>query len=270
MIAVQMVDENQILQAYEKLVHYAIHKFYPYRNGVEYEDLFQIGSIALLEAYRAYKPDRGASFSTWAILNIKTAMFKTIRKNKALKRKGCVLSLDAVRNGTEFRLIDAIDDERAIQDFEEVLLKICLEEGSYIMPTKPIRKQVPIAPAAPVHTSIDLSSFIVFNASNAAVNSRDTVAIGVTKTGKVTLSAAIGARYQAGETLEVLINKTANIIVVRQSENGIKCRTNGKNTIGRILSCRALTNYIGGKKIDLPIRFRAEWDDSVQGFVGKR
>lgn len=262
--------EEQLIRDYSKLIHYAIHKYYPYRYGLEYDDLFQIGSIALLKAYRYYQPDRGASFVTFALINLRSAMYDTIRKNTAAKRCGRVVSLDAFRNDTETCLLDILDDRQAIEQFDAMLLKICLEEGNYIMPTRQIKKSVPIPIEAPVRTSIDLSSFIVFNAGNSTVSSRDAAVIGVTKTGKVTLSSAIGSRYQAGEALEVLVNQTSNIIVVRQSDKGIRCRTNGKNTIGRVLSCRALTNYLTSKKIDLPIRFRAEWDDSVQGFVGKR
>jgi hypothetical protein len=78
----------------------------------------------------------------------------------------------------------------------------------------------------PVNTVLDLAEFITFNAFN-SVSNRACCSINVGKSGRVTLSSAIGATYKIGTKLEVLINKKSNIIVVRQSENGIKCRING-------------------------------------------
>lgn len=123
-------------------------------------------------------------------------------------------------------------------------------------------------PETPVTTSLDLSTFIVFNAFNSTI-ARNSAIISVTRSGKVTLSAPIGEKYDAGDKLEVLVNQAATIIVVRQSNNGISCRSNGKNTTGKLVTCKALINMLMKKKIEFPIRFRAEWDEAVQGFVGK-
>ena len=265
------IGENQIIPFYGNLIHYAIHKYYPYRYDVEYEDLFQIGSIALLKAYRAYNPDKGMRFTNYALLKIQSALYDTIRKKTAQMRRGRAVSLDSTLLNTDFCLIDTIADEKADQEFDRVLIKICIEEGSYTMTTTPARKRTKATPVpeTPVTTSLDLSNFIVFNAFNSTV-SRDSAMIGVTRSGKVTLSSPIGAKYTVGAKLEVLVNQPATIIVIRQSNNGINCRPNGRNTAGKLIACKALTNMLMKKKIELPIRFRAEWDERVQGFVGKR
>lgn len=272
MLPGQIVNEDQVIQDYTKLIHYAIQKFYPYRQGIEYEDLFQIGSIALLKAYRQYRSDREANFVTYAVLKLKSAMYDAIRKSQRDKRKGNIISLDAARyDDSEVCLHDAIADNRAAEEFDVVLLKICLKEGSYSMQKNERRlllKNEPVD-AAPVTTTFDLSNFIVFNASNTAM-SRNVSIITITKSGKVTLSSSLGAQYQTGDKLEVLINQSSSVVVVRKSDNGIRCRINGKGTVGKTITCKALTNLLTKKKIDLPLRFNAEWDESVQGFIGRR
>ena len=267
----QVISEEQLIRDYSNLIHYAIRKFYPYRYDVEYEDLFQIGSIALLRAYRTFNPDRGASFTTYALLNLRSALYGTIRSHMAQKRKGRVISLDAVRNDSDFCLMDTITDEKAAEAFDAVLLKICISEGSYTMP-EVIRRTVkkPTLPGEePVITTLDLSKFMVFDASN-STSPRGISTITITKDGRITLSSAVGAQYQANDKLEILINQPANIVVVRKADNGMRCRPNGKNTTGKLIRCKALVNSLKERKMELPIRFRAEWDKAVQGFVGKR
>lgn len=266
------IGENQIIPFYGNLIHYAIRKYYPYRYDVEYEDLFQIGSIALLKAYRTYKPDKGMRFTSYALLHIRSALYGTMRKKTAQMRRGRTISLNKAINDTDFCLLDTLADEKSEQDFDCMLLKICLKEGSYTVDNTRRTKTASAKdarPEAPVRTTFDLSTFIVFNAANSAA-AKDSMIIGVTRSGKVTLSAAIGAKYDANAKLEVPINQPATILVIRQSNNGISCRPNGRNTAGKLVACKALTNMLMEKKIELPLRFRAKWDESVQGFVGKR
>lgn len=146
-MAVSLISEDEIIPVYNKLIHYAIHKYYPYRYDVEYEDLFQIGSIALLKAYRTYNPDKGMRFTNYALLKIRSALYDTIRKKTAKMRRGRAVSLDSTALNTEFCLMDTIADPSADQEFDRVLLKICIEEGSYTM-TTPARKKTETNPGA--------------------------------------------------------------------------------------------------------------------------
>lgn len=49
-------------------------------------DLFGIGCLALVEAQKSYKPEKG-SFSTWATKLIKQSIFDSFRKSKKQKAK---------------------------------------------------------------------------------------------------------------------------------------------------------------------------------------
>lgn len=48
-------------------------------------DLFGIGCVALVEAYKSYAPEKGASFSTWATKLIKQSIFDNFKKLKKYK-----------------------------------------------------------------------------------------------------------------------------------------------------------------------------------------
>ena len=252
--------EEHVFKEYENLIHYAISHYYPYRIHVEYEDLFQIASIALINAWRRYNPARGASFVTYALLHLKSALYKEIRRNTAQNRSGSVVSLFQEVGESQTRFIDLIPDPDTIEEYN------LYRKGGRPMASQKSTRPVPVAP---VVTKLDLSSFVVFNASN-AMTTRNAAYITVTKTGKVTMSAEVGKRYRAGETIEVLFNQVGTILVIRSSGTGIRCRQNGKNSEGKIISCASAKVYLESNQIPLPARFRAEWEEELQAWVGRQ
>jgi len=140
---------------------------------------------------------------------------------------------------------------------------------SELMPTRRIIK-TGSEESSPVNTALDLSEFLVFDASNSAGN-RECHTITISKIGKVNLSAAIGAKYQTGTKLEVLVNKKCNIIIVRPSNNGIACRPNGgQQTQGKQIACKSLLHHLEPLKIPLPLRFKAEFNANINGWVGRK
>lgn len=289
-----------------RLVHFVINKFYKYHPGIEYEDLFQIGSIGLLQAIRTYQPGHGAKFSTWAVLKIKSRICDALRNTNAKKRKGVVVSLNAPfwNDGC---LLDLIADSNSMNDYTSVLEELYLSQTftrnecniiQLLLGNEPLdginkqdissiknkiyplleerknmnaRQSGKAAPAndLPMHTALDLSEFTVFNASN-SIGSRDSKTITIGKSGRVTLSSSIGATFDVGTKIEILINKKANIVVVRQSDNGITCRLNGGQTQGKVFTCKALFHHLEDSKIELPAKFRAEYDKEIQSWVGRR
>ncbi len=50
-------------------------------DGIELDDLIQVGLMALLEAARQYTPTKGASFPTYASIRIRGAMLDEVRSN---------------------------------------------------------------------------------------------------------------------------------------------------------------------------------------------
>jgi RNA polymerase sigma factor (sigma-70 family) len=256
-----LCDENQLIAEYRNLIHYAIDRWYPYRPNIEYEDLFQIASIALFRAWQKYDPTRGASFATYALLHIKSAMYGEMRRNTAQKRRGVVISLFREFGDSQTRLIDLIADPATTAEYN-----IYQKEGRYNMANVRNSKT---AADAPTVTKIDLSLFVVFNAANTLIT-RNTANIAVTKTGKVTMSAMVGKQFEFGEKIEVLLNQVGNIIVVRRSDIGIPCRKNGKDSEGKLVSCASAKLFLESKQVPLPVRYRAEWDTDLNAWVGRK
>ena len=54
-------------------------------RGVEFDDLYQTGYLAMVAAVETYSPERGA-FSTWFMFHLKTAFSATARKTAGVSR----------------------------------------------------------------------------------------------------------------------------------------------------------------------------------------
>nr|WP_173813008.1 sigma factor [Dendrosporobacter quercicolus]NSL49603.1 hypothetical protein [Dendrosporobacter quercicolus DSM 1736] len=251
---------DNLIREYKNLVHYAIHRYYPFRPNVEYEDLFQIASIALVNAAVKYNPARGAGFATYALLHIRSALYREMRRNTAQKRRAIVVSLFQEIDESGTQLIDIIPDPATTEGYN------LYQRGGRLMANS---RSVKTEAGALTVTKLDLSTFVVFNANN-ALATRTTPYITVTKNGKVTLSPEVGKRFASGETLEILINPAATIAVVRSSAEGIQCRRNGKNTDSTIFSCAHAKLFLENKQVPLPAKFRAAWDEDLSAWVGRR
>ena len=59
----------------------ALHLLGRLPDGVELDDLIQVGLIALLEAARQYSPSKGASFETYASIRVRGSMLDEVRSN---------------------------------------------------------------------------------------------------------------------------------------------------------------------------------------------
>lgn len=77
----KMVEENI------NFVHYIIHKHFNNIKYIDYDELFQIGSIALLKAVRNFKPNKGYKFNTFAAYHIKHSIYNLIRDRNNSKNK---------------------------------------------------------------------------------------------------------------------------------------------------------------------------------------
>lgn len=73
------------------LIYYVLKKLNLY---CKMDDYYDIGLIALVKAAKNFDSNRGYNFSTFAIKVIKNSLLHEIRKEKAIKRKGKVISLN--------------------------------------------------------------------------------------------------------------------------------------------------------------------------------
>ncbi len=78
---------HSVIQKYaslvKKIAHHLLGRLPP---SVQVEDLIQAGMIGLLEAYRNYDEDKGASFETYAGIRVRGSMLDEIRKGDWVPR----------------------------------------------------------------------------------------------------------------------------------------------------------------------------------------
>lgn len=72
-------DEQLMFQQYEPLVRKIVKKF---KNSKDPDNLFGVGSLALLKAIRAYRPERNTKFSTFAYRIVLNDICDEIKKEK--------------------------------------------------------------------------------------------------------------------------------------------------------------------------------------------
>lgn len=73
-------ERELVLDRYRHLVRYVVHRLGATVVGVfDDDDAMQAGMLGLLAARDAYRPDRGASFETYAILRIRGAILDAVR-----------------------------------------------------------------------------------------------------------------------------------------------------------------------------------------------
>lgn len=80
---------EEIINMCEPLIKSIAQKFY----GVDYEDLYQVGRIGVIEAYNHYKDDTKTKFTTFAYQYIFGQMYQYTMLNKTIKQNRDTLKL---------------------------------------------------------------------------------------------------------------------------------------------------------------------------------
>jgi RNA polymerase sporulation-specific sigma factor len=110
------------------------------KYGLEYDDLFSIGTIGLIKALRKYQIDKGVKFSTYAMRIITNEILIEFRSSSASKRDYSKLvsyetEVRTSMNDTEpVRIIDQLfsNESSALPDYE-IECKVDIEEKLYIL-----------------------------------------------------------------------------------------------------------------------------------------
>ena len=77
-----MDDLTNMIMNNQGLIYEAMKYFKNYNNK---EDLYQVGCIGFIKAYRNFKDDKGCKFSTYAFTYILGEMKKLVREDKGMK-----------------------------------------------------------------------------------------------------------------------------------------------------------------------------------------
>lgn len=110
------MNREEIVKANTKLIWYLANKFY----GIDKNDLYQAGVEAVLDAYKHYKAEKGAKFSTFAYISIWGAMSK-LANQKTLKVSRDLIKLKKLIDKAQDYVTQSLGREATSKELAEFL-----------------------------------------------------------------------------------------------------------------------------------------------------
>lgn len=116
-----------LIKLYEPIIKSVIKKYLEYAGkvGLDYDDLFQEASMAVLRAENTYKDNKGMKLETWIYNNIDWRIQRVLEANKKYEKIISVNSTVESSEGSTIELIDLIADDLDLQ--EEIEEKLMLQ-----------------------------------------------------------------------------------------------------------------------------------------------
>ena len=102
---------EQLLE-YENLVYSIINKY----SGFDKDDLYQVGIMGLVQAYKNYKSNFNVKFSSYAYYYILGEVTKYIRENKSIRVSKDVLKLKSLIDKTKSLMMQRLGREPTISE----------------------------------------------------------------------------------------------------------------------------------------------------------
>ena len=95
---------TELVEANKGLIYKAMSKFY----NAEKDDLYQVGEIALLKAYKNYREDGTTKFSTYAYKYIYGEMYALVMNNNTIKINRYLLKVRKLVEKTRYELAQTL------------------------------------------------------------------------------------------------------------------------------------------------------------------
>lgn len=108
------------IKLYEPMMKSIIKKYLEYAGkvGLDYDDLFQEASMAVLRAENTYKDDKGMKLETWLYNNIDWRIQRVLEANKKYEK---IISINSTVESGEGSIIEILD---MIQDKVNIALEV--------------------------------------------------------------------------------------------------------------------------------------------------
>lgn len=109
-----------LVELYEPMMKSVIKKYLEYANkvGLDYDDLYQEASMAVLRAKNTYKDNKGMKLETWLYNNIDWRMQRVLEANKKYEK---IISINSTVESGEGSIIEILD---MIQDKVNIALEV--------------------------------------------------------------------------------------------------------------------------------------------------
>lgn len=115
-----------LIKLYEPIIKSVIKKYLEYANkvGLEYDDLYQEASMAVLRAKNTYKDNKDMKLETWIYNNINWRIQRVLEGNKKYEKIISINSTVESGEGDTIELIDLIADDLDLE--EEIQNKLMI------------------------------------------------------------------------------------------------------------------------------------------------
>lgn len=109
-----------LIKLYEPIMKSIIKKYLEYAGkvGLDYDDLFQEASMAVLRAEKSYKDNKGMKLETWIYNNIDWRIQRVLEANKKYEN---IISVNSTVESGEGSIIEILD---MIQDKVNIALEV--------------------------------------------------------------------------------------------------------------------------------------------------
>jgi len=118
-------DKLELIKKYERLIYKISTKFY----GLQQEELFQVGVIGLIKAYKNFKDDGITKFTTYAYKYIFGEMYDLANKERPIKLNKDILKTYKKIEETKYKLAQKLN---YIPTITELSLYLCIPEQTII------------------------------------------------------------------------------------------------------------------------------------------
>ena len=107
-----------LIKLYEPIIKSVIKKYLEYANkvGLEYDDLFQEASMAVLQAQKTYRNDKGMKLETWIYNNVDWHLQRVIEGNKKYENIISINSIVESGEGETTELLSLLADDLDLEE----------------------------------------------------------------------------------------------------------------------------------------------------------
>ena len=128
----------ELIELYESMIKSIIKKYLGYaaKVGLDYDDLYQEASMAVLQAENTYKDNKDMKLETWIYKNVEWHLQRVLKKNSKHKDIISINSEITSPEGDTVSLLDLIaDDTDYFQKVEDaIMIQTYKEEAKRVLP----------------------------------------------------------------------------------------------------------------------------------------
>ena len=114
-----------LIELYESMIKAIIKKYLGYaaKVGLDYDDLYQEASMAVLQAENTYKDNKDMKLETWIYNNVEWHLQRVLKKNSKYKDVISINSEITSQKGDTVSLLDLIaDDNDCFERVEDLIM----------------------------------------------------------------------------------------------------------------------------------------------------